>query len=61
MRLGSGMVRALALAGAVALVAAAGAVREERVELAPGATTGVVEGAVTGFDSVQYQVAAQAR
>lgn len=60
MRLGSGMVRALALAGAVALVAAAGAVREERVELAPGATTGVVEGAVTGFDSVQYQVAAQA-
>jgi hypothetical protein len=60
MGLGSGIVRALALAGAVLLVAAAGTVRQERVEFAQGATTATLEGAVSGFDSVEYQVAAEA-
>ncbi len=60
MRLGTGMVRTLALVGAVALVAAADAVREERVEFAQGATSATLEGAVSGYDTVQYSVAAEA-
>lgn len=50
---------ALAVAAVVAGAAAAqDAARQERIQFAEGATEAVVEGAVSGYDSVEYQVAA---
>ncbi|MFO1143915.1 MAG: SH3 domain-containing protein [Amaricoccus sp.] len=60
MAIGSGLVRALLLAGAVVLAAGADTVRQERIAFAPGASSATVEGGVAGFDSVQYAVAAAA-
>ena len=52
---------ALALAGLMAgAAAAADAVRQERVQFAPGASEATVQGGVAGYDSVEYQVAAAA-
>ena len=49
----------LTLAAVVAgPLAAADAVRQERVEFAPGASEATVQGGIAGYDSVEYQVAA---
>ena len=54
------MVGALALATlAAGFAAAADNVRQGRIEFAAGATEATIEGAVIGYDSVEYQVAAE--
>ena len=60
MEIGTGLMRALLLAGAVLVAAGADTVRQERIEFAAGATSATVEGGLAGFESVQYAVAAAA-